>query len=371
MQQISLAWPEFPWENRYGLQTTPALEEALRDGAAVAIGVSGGKDSCACAIAVNDYLEGIRHRGPRILIHADLGRVEWRQSLQVCHRLATRLGMELVVVERTAGDLLARWQQRWRDNVRRYAELECVKLILPWSTSGMRFCTSELKTAPICRELVKRFPGRTIVSVIGIRAQESGRRARRPIFAEQPKLISRRNGTTGNDWHPILTWTRTEVFDYLAEKAFDLHEAYSIFGSSRVSCAFCVLASQSDLKSASSCATNHNFYRALVGLEVESTFSFQSHSWLSDIAPDLLDNDTRMNVVEAKDRATRREVAEQMIPKHLLYEAGWPRCVPTAEEAELLAAVRRNVAAAVGIRIGFSTAAEIVGRYAHLIALKR
>lgn len=372
MQQISLEWPlELPWGNRYSLQTEPALEEALRSGAAVAIGVSGGKDSCACAIAVNEYLDRITHRGPRILIHADLGRVEWRQSLDVCHRLAARLGLELVVVKRTAGDLLARWQQRWRDNVKRYADLECVKLILPWSTSGMRFCTSELKTAPICRELVKRFPGRAIVSVLGIRAQESGRRAKRPIVAEQPKLASRRNGTTGIDWHPLLSWTRTEVLVYLAEKAFDLHEAYTVFGSSRVSCAFCVLASQADLKSASSCVTNHEVYRALVGLEIDSTFSFQEHSWLSDVAPDLLDSDTRMNAIGVKDRAARREIAERMIPKHLLYEAGWPQCMPTVEEAELLAEVRQEVAAAVGIRIGFTKRAEIVRRYADLIALKR
>jgi len=372
LQQVPLVLPlEFNWGTRYHLQTTPELEQDLCKGAVVAIGVSGGKDSCACAIAVNDYLNRINHCGPRVLIHADLGRVEWRQSLDVCQRLATRLGLELLVVERTAGDLLARWQQRWRDNVRRYAELECVKLILPWSTSGMRFCTSELKTAPICRELVRRFPGRTIVSVIGIRADESGRRAKRPIFAEQPKLMSPRNGTTGSDWHPLLSWTRTEVFDYLTEKAFDLHEAYTIFGSSRVSCAFCVLASQSDLKSASCCVTNHDVYRALVGLEVESTFSFQERSWLSDTAPDLLDSDTRLNARGAKQRAARRQSAERMIPNHLLYEAGWPRCMPTAEEAELLAQVRREVAAAVGIRIGFSKRDEIVGRYADLIARKR
>ncbi len=372
MQPISLEWPlEFAWGNRYCLQTEPALEDTLRSGAAVAIGVSGGKDSCACAIAVNEYLDRITHHGPRVLIHADLGRVEWRQPLGVCHRLATRLGLELVVVERTAGDLLARWQQRWRDNVKRYADLECVKLILPWSTSGMRFCTSELKTAPICRELVKRFPGRTIVSVTGIRAQESGRRARRPIVAEQPKLVSRRNATMGCDWHPLLSWTRTEVLDYLAEKAFDLHEAYTVFGSSRVSCAFCVLASQSDLKSASSCVTNHEVYRALVALEIESTFSFQERGWLSDVAPDLLDSDTRINALAVKDKATRREFAERMIPKHLLYEAGWPHCIPTIEEAELLAEVRREVATAVGIRIGFTKPDEILRRYADLIALKR
>jgi 3'-phosphoadenosine 5'-phosphosulfate sulfotransferase (PAPS reductase)/FAD synthetase len=175
----------------------------------------------------------------------------------------------------------------------------------------------------------------------------------------------------GCDWHPLLSWTRTEVLDYLAEKAFDLHEAYTVFGSSRVSCAFCVLASQSDLKSASSCVTNHEVYRALVALEIESTFSFQERGWLSDVAPDLLDSDTRINALAVKDKATRREFAERMIPKHLLYEAGWPHCIPTIEEAELLAEVRREVATAVGIRIGFTKPDEILRRYADLIALKR
>jgi hypothetical protein len=32
-----------------------------------------------------------------------------------------------------------------------------------WSSAGLRFCTSELKIEPICRELVRRFPGRRIL----------------------------------------------------------------------------------------------------------------------------------------------------------------------------------------------------------------
>src|SRR5581483_2926625 len=99
------------------------------------------------------------HRGPRVLIHSDLGRVEWGDSLPQCERLAAHLGLELIVVRRQAGGLMERWQTRWANNVARCAALECVKLILPWSTASMRFCTSELKTAIICRELVQRFPG--------------------------------------------------------------------------------------------------------------------------------------------------------------------------------------------------------------------
>jgi hypothetical protein len=36
------------------------------------------------------YLDQIGHAGARVLINSDLGRVEWRQSLAVCERLAQR-----------------------------------------------------------------------------------------------------------------------------------------------------------------------------------------------------------------------------------------------------------------------------------------
>ena len=169
------------WSPSREVLVTPEITSALEAGAAVAIGVSGGKDSAVTAMATIDYLEDLGHRGPRVLIHSDLGRVEWRQSLPACHRLADRLGLELIVVQRETGDLLDRWRSRWENNVRRYAELSCVKLILPWSTASMRFCTSELKTSIICRALVQRFPGQTILSATGIRRQESPNRAKAPV----------------------------------------------------------------------------------------------------------------------------------------------------------------------------------------------
>lgn len=64
--------------------TTPELVALLLAGAPVAIGVSGGKDSCAQAFAVMAYLDAIGHTGPRVLVHADLGRVEWKDSLPTC-----------------------------------------------------------------------------------------------------------------------------------------------------------------------------------------------------------------------------------------------------------------------------------------------
>src|ERR1044071_8732643 len=178
------------WTPSREIAVAPDVTEALKDGATVAIGGAGGNDSAAAAFATTDYLNEMGHQGPRILIHSDLGRVEWRQSLSVCEGLAEHVGLNLMVVRRDRGDLLDRWHVRWENNVRRYAELSCVKLIMPWSTASMRFCTSELKTSIICRALVQRFPGQTILSATGIRRQESPNRAKAPVAKQQPKLAS-------------------------------------------------------------------------------------------------------------------------------------------------------------------------------------
>lgn len=106
------------------LAVTPEMTRLLHEGAVVAIGVSGGKDSAAVVFATLSYLNSIGHAGPRVLIHADLGRLEWRTSLPMCERLAEHVGLELIVTRRNAGDLLARWWQRWRNNVARYVAME-------------------------------------------------------------------------------------------------------------------------------------------------------------------------------------------------------------------------------------------------------
>jgi 3'-phosphoadenosine 5'-phosphosulfate sulfotransferase (PAPS reductase)/FAD synthetase len=209
------------------LAITPMLSELLTRDAPLAIGVSGGKDSDVAAFEVQAHRHTIGHKGPAILIHSDLGRVEHKAPLPVCERLAARLGLELLVVKRQKGDLMDRWLTRWQDNLQRYRQLRTVKLILPWSTPAMRFCTSELKTAVMCRALVERYPGQTIVSVAGIRRQESARRAKTPICVAQPKLSSATYQTQGYSWHPLLAWSVEDVLAYHRARNFPLHEAYT------------------------------------------------------------------------------------------------------------------------------------------------
>jgi tRNA(Ile)-lysidine synthase TilS/MesJ len=77
------------------IATTPIITSLLAAHAPVAIGVSGGKDSDAAAFATVEHLDQLGHQGPRLLIHSDLGRTEWAESLPQCERLAERFGVEL------------------------------------------------------------------------------------------------------------------------------------------------------------------------------------------------------------------------------------------------------------------------------------
>jgi 3'-phosphoadenosine 5'-phosphosulfate sulfotransferase (PAPS reductase)/FAD synthetase len=351
------------------ISTNPEIMNLIGKSAVFAIGVSGGKDSSIGALAVNEFLHDHGHEGPRVLIHSDLGSVEWKASINVCKELSRRLNLPLMIVERKAGGLMQRWVTRWENNVRRYVELSCVKLILPWSTPSMRFCTSELKTAIICRALVQKFRGQKIVNVTGIRREESSGRSKTPI-SKVNRLLHRQDGTSGIDWHPLAEMTATDVF--LAHKAFNfpLHEAYTKYGSSRVSCAFCIMSKQADLHAAASCESNHEIYREMCELEIRSCFSFQSNIWLSDISPELLTGEQRTRLVRSKSVMQSRENIEADIPKHLLFTANWPEVIPTANEARLLCRIRESIGGLHNIYVQFAEPTLLIKRYEFLMAEK-
>ena len=345
---------------------TPEILEHLRAGAPVAFGVSGGKDSSALVLTVNPWLDALGHpRERRILIHADLGRIEWPESLPWCEQLAAHSGLELVVVRRGRGDMLARWEQRWSDNVRRYEELRCVTVITPWSTPAMRFCTSELKVAPITTELKRRFPGQHILNVTGIRRQESSNRARSPVAAPQDRLTAKRTGTSGMNWHPILEFTLDDVMAVHEHSGFPLHPAYTRFASTRLSCSMCILASRHDQLAALQHADNHDAYRRITDLELRSTFSFQAKQWAADRRPALLDFPLAVPVAKAK--AAERQRLEADIPHHLRLRRGRAQTIPTIDEVKQLAAVRREINDLLGLDCAYLDAAGVRDRYVELL----
>jgi hypothetical protein len=250
----------------------------------------------------------------------------------------------------------------------RYVNLECVKVILPWSTPAMRFCTSELKSAPMASALVKRFPGATIVSACGIRRQESDARASALTSKPNKRLVSKKHRTTGVDWNPIAAWSDLDVYAYCAARGFCLHEGYTRYGMSRISCRFCIMAKRADLIASSTCEDNAPVYREMVALEIRSTFAFQGSHWLGDVAPHLLDPGTLYMLQVAKGHAARRVAIEKRIPHHLLYTKSWPTVMPTYEEATLISAMRVEVGELLGLDVKYTTPEAVTARYAELMA---
>jgi hypothetical protein len=125
-------------------------------------------------------------------------------------------------------------------------------------------------------------------------------------------------------WDSIIKWSLRKVLAEIHESRIKLHDAYRIYGSSRVSCAFCIMSSAHDLAAAAGCEDNHAVFRSLVELEAESTFAFQGSRWLADTAPHLLAPELKRSIENAKRLAVERREIESRIPTHLLYTKGWP-----------------------------------------------
>lgn len=353
------------------IESTPELNAMIDDGAVVAFGVSGGKDSSTMVLAVNEWLDGRGHpKSKRLCVHADLGVIEWPQTDDMVRKLATFAELPLTIVRRNAGDMLDRWEQRWANNVTRYQNLACVTLITPWSTPAMRFCTSELKVAPITSALKKMFPGEVIINATGIRRQESSNRALASVVKETPKLTVKTKGTRGYTWNPILGFTLDQVHECHKRWGFALHPAYTEFGSSRLSCSLCILATKNDHLAALKEPRNHPAFRRISKLELESTFSFQSKRWVVEYSPDLVDEFTSMLIPVVQAKADQRRALEARIPKELLFVKGWPTSVPTVEQAGILAEVRAEVSDIMGFSSLYLTTQDLRERYATMVKEK-
>jgi len=199
---------------------------AATEGSWVAFNISGGKDSTCAALCVSLELDRLGHpRERRIAIHADLGRAEWRSTPATVRAIADRLALPLIVVRRTAGDMVARWEQRFESGKRRYEALGTYNLIGPWSSSSLRFCTSEQKIQVIGPELVRRWRGSTIISVIGLRREESSARRKTPISQPDTRFAKpgNRAGTRMMTWYPLVDWTEDEVFAAHTQHDLPLH----------------------------------------------------------------------------------------------------------------------------------------------------
>jgi 3'-phosphoadenosine 5'-phosphosulfate sulfotransferase (PAPS reductase)/FAD synthetase len=273
---------------------TPDPLILLRNGAALVLSVSGGKDSDAMSHHLLDLRQAEGWSGAVMMVHADLGsRVEWQQTPDYVRDLARRNGVPLHVVRWQHGDLIDRiWQRYYKDPSR-----PC------WPSSQMRYCTSDLKRGPISRWLRNTFPSGSIICAMGLRAQESSARARRQTFTLRTDASAPTKGRFVYDWLPIHDWTEGDVWDCIRQHGDIAHPAYRLERPNhRLSCALCVLASLNDLINGA--VHNPDTYREYCRIEAVTGYSFRKDFWLSDVKPELLPAEIRI-AVQAHKRKTR------------------------------------------------------------------
>lgn len=348
----------------------PRIDAAIANEAVIVFNLSGGKDCGAAAALTIAHLDRIGHpKHLRIAIHADLGRAEWESTPAQVEAQAHALGLRLVVVRANAGDLVDRFENRWSLGLEAYADLRLYNLRGPWSSPSLKFCQSEKKIQVMGPHLAREFAGRTIINVVGIRREESTGRAKTEVAKLDTRFAApgNRAGTVMWLWHPIVDLLTAEVFDVNRRYGIPLAESYAL-GSTRHSCALCVMGSLNDLSVG---AEGHPWlYRHYVSMEAASTFSFQHQRWLADIKPHLLTPSLIADVERSKVKAAERRALELALPARHRFVNGWPLHVPTVDEAEQIVAARAVILGHHGMVDRFDTPAAVVARFEELIALK-
>ncbi len=286
----------------------PLISLALSLGAKIYGSVSGGKDGQAMVRTLMQnavLLEG--------LLHCDLGRAEWPQSLQMCERQAEEYSLPLHVLTRPDGlDLLAYIRRRLD---KQKAE---GKPTLCWPSAMARYCTSDLKRLPANKFFIASGHG-LIISAEGIRAEESKARAKKEPLSIRPGVTSSfYKGMTVAEaleaykpgkrlvlnWYPVFNFTIEEVWDTYPVWSWDsgasalarirkaykkngfvsplwpFHPAYAM-GNDRVSCMFCILGSTNDLEVAAKQAPE--LLEAYIAIEEESGFTFKNNFSLKSL----------------------------------------------------------------------------------------
>lgn len=249
------------------------VAQSLQQGAAVVLSVSGGKDSDAMTYEVLDYLDEHGLNNPVHLVHADLGRADLKATPAYVKALAARVGKALTVVQHSKYDLL--------DGIRH--RMETRPDVPPWPSAAYRQCTSDWKRGPISKWIRNTFPSGHVICAMGLRADESPARAKKPVVKYRSDCCSAAKNRVVLDWLPLHAYTEADVWAAIGDHPY--HEAYDR-GNARVSCALCVLANESDLLNGA--LQDPKLFQDYCAIEIESGFSFRQNLWLGTLALHLL-----------------------------------------------------------------------------------
>lgn len=229
---------------------------------------SGGKDSKGTGIVVSELVPPER----QLWIHATLGESEWPGALEHARDHAAKVGAPFQVV-RSQHTFLGLVEQRFQSRPDAPS----------WPSPQFRRCTSDLKHAPITK-LIKAYAKEhgftTVVSAMGLRAEESRNRARLQAcmlnaaqsIADRPLKGGRtKTGRTWYDWLPIHEKRTHEVLDMAEAAEIAQHPAYAL-GNERMSCIFCIMGCRNDLTNGA--VHNPEVYRKYVQMEEHTGYTF-------------------------------------------------------------------------------------------------
>lgn len=216
------------------------IQSLVDQGAIFFVSHSGGKDSQAMYAYVNKHVPADQI----VVIHSDLGRVEWKG---VQEHIRATVNHEIIVCQNEQKDFFGMVEKRGM-----------------FPSPQYRQCTNDLKVGPINKVIRRVMVERGALlglNCTGIRAEESPNRAKKSEIAFNRKLTIFNRDDKGKeiwdspkqgarkvwDWLPIFNWTLMDVFRAIRDVGQRPHWAYEV-GMSRLSCAFCIMANKSDLK---------------------------------------------------------------------------------------------------------------------------
>lgn len=249
----------------------------------IVVNSSAGKDSLAMLDVVFNHAEAEQCVERIVVVHCDLGRVEWPGTRELAQKQSERYGVRFEAVWRRQGDLLQQIEERGKfpgpatrfctahhkqnqvarvftrlteeaQEAKRAGDLlSQVEERGMWPSPRQRYCTSDQKRAQVHRLFTaltktteKRGDYIRILNCLGMRADESPARAKKsPYFRDQAASNGKRLIDT---WLPLHRWTEEDVWERIrTSRAADLvHPAYAL-GMPRLSCCFCIFAPKAAL----------------------------------------------------------------------------------------------------------------------------
>lgn len=251
------------------LSHEPEAREMIERGALFAVNHSGGKDSQAMLIR----LLGIVPLDQLIVVHATLGRSEWPGALEHAQQQAEDAGVRFVVAKSSSRESFVELVQ-WRSIEHPDSPA--------FPSASNRQCTSDLKRDPIMRDvrgIAEARGQKLIVTCMGMRAQESPRRAKALPWSLDTR--GSKAGRTWMNWLPIHGLTTSEVFATIRDAGQTPHPAYAA-GNERLSCVFCILGSAGDARNGA--LHNPELFAEHVELEELTGFTMHRDKSLEDFA---------------------------------------------------------------------------------------